>query len=690
MAILPTKDAIVRFDENEDRLNTFINSTGTYSTNSGLPDVETLPSFIQRNSAALNLLTATNVKGAWAASTAYSVWDEVQYSGTWYRCVVAHTSTSSFDSSKWRLSQGVTTGQLSSSTGATMVGYGSSTVASFLDSLQLLDYAALRSYTGSATYVVITQNKISGLFAKDPSDTTSSDDNGTIIVDSLNRRWKRQFSSLKNPEWYGAKFDGTTEDTSAFTSSLSDNITIKGGTSVLSNLQLSAYGITGSGLRSKLLAKSGANSVIYAGYTGTPSLWTPKPISDLTIDGNSMASDGVTFTSSSNSELSGRWTLERCSITKCNRAVYKSSGNIGNRIRDFSLSSSNYGYYSVGQNSPLMHGGSDLLQGGEINSCSKAAIYIDSSQSGTGGTTIRDVVIEGNSGFGMYVKNWTDSYTPLTLDNVWFEANASSPTVNINGTNYVPKDLRLENVASCNIINGLVPSKLELINSRLSIKDSTINDGVNSVYSIDSNSVVTASNLTVDGGVHPYIIDSLIRAKRKSGSFAQIHYAPIRDYKQGVLAEKLQSLPYDSGGTFTFNGSTVVTGSSVNDGRIFGSCCEIVIPNGATLVQPAITITSNKWCVLTFDVKLVSGTMTGFTFGCISAVTLSANYERLVTTKWNTIGSVCQIDTGGYAGMYLNNATGFPVTLRLSAWQIVQFDSEQEAINFYNARSYYK
>lgn len=120
---LSTKDAIIRFDENEDRINKFVNELGTYTPNSGLPNVETLPSFMQRNSDALNLLTATNVKGVWAASTTYSTWDEVQYSGTWYRCVIAHTSSATFDSSKWRLSQGVTMSQLTSNSGSSLVGW---------------------------------------------------------------------------------------------------------------------------------------------------------------------------------------------------------------------------------------------------------------------------------------------------------------------------------------------------------------------------------------------------------------------------------------------------------------------------------------------------------------------------------------------------------------------------------------
>ena len=151
MAILTTSEAIVRFDQNEDRINKFVNEYGTYAPNSGLPVVETLPSFIQRSNNALNLLTATNVKGAWTASTVYTTWDEVQYSGTWYRCVVAHTSTSTFDSAKWRLSQGATLGQLSSSGGSDLITYKNSrsgsvnrTVTSRLDDvINVKDFGAL-------------------------------------------------------------------------------------------------------------------------------------------------------------------------------------------------------------------------------------------------------------------------------------------------------------------------------------------------------------------------------------------------------------------------------------------------------------------------------------------------------------------------------------------------------------------
>ena len=126
MAILPTDQAIVRFDANESLIDTWVNSTGTYTPNSGLPNVETIPSFMNRVSNNLNLVTSFNNRGAWTSTTVYAVNDLVSNSGTWYQCVVAHTSGATFAgdlSSKWRVYQGVTSTQLSATNGASMVGY---------------------------------------------------------------------------------------------------------------------------------------------------------------------------------------------------------------------------------------------------------------------------------------------------------------------------------------------------------------------------------------------------------------------------------------------------------------------------------------------------------------------------------------------------------------------------------------
>lgn len=87
------------------------------------------------------------------------------------------------------------------------------TVKEVLDTAKpLADYAALRAYTGTATQVRITSNGISGFFYYDPTDTTSADNDGTIIV-SGTKRWRRIYSNEIYAEWFGAKGNGSDVDT---------------------------------------------------------------------------------------------------------------------------------------------------------------------------------------------------------------------------------------------------------------------------------------------------------------------------------------------------------------------------------------------------------------------------------------------------------------------------------------------
>lgn len=71
------------------------------------------------------------------------------------------------------------------------------------------DVAALRALTSSmlATQVILTQNWIAGdgggTFRYDSTDTTTADNGGTVIVDSINRRWRRQVDGETHASWFG-------------------------------------------------------------------------------------------------------------------------------------------------------------------------------------------------------------------------------------------------------------------------------------------------------------------------------------------------------------------------------------------------------------------------------------------------------------------------------------------------------
>ncbi len=80
-----------------------------------------------------------------------------------------------------------------------------------------------------------------GNFYYDPTDTTSSDNGGTIIVDAAGHRWKRDVSGPIHVKWFGAKCDGATDDSAAFQAAL-DAAKAANITSVRHDVQVSYIG----------------------------------------------------------------------------------------------------------------------------------------------------------------------------------------------------------------------------------------------------------------------------------------------------------------------------------------------------------------------------------------------------------------------------------------------------------------
>ena len=123
----------------------------------------------------------------------------------------------------WQASD-INTANLAAPSGSSLVGYDGATVQDVLDGAKSLQgYAALRSYTGRAKRIYITgllvtkkPAGIAGPFQYDPTDTTSTDDGGTVIVLADGRRFKRDYSGAVNVAWFEPKGDDSTDDTQAF------------------------------------------------------------------------------------------------------------------------------------------------------------------------------------------------------------------------------------------------------------------------------------------------------------------------------------------------------------------------------------------------------------------------------------------------------------------------------------------
>lgn len=82
------------------------------------------------------------------------------------------------------------------------------------------NYDDIRNYTGGGTRILCYGRATEfdgahGIFALDAADTTSSDNDGTILVTTEGKRWKRKFTGRFQAIWFGAVGDGVTNSTNA-------------------------------------------------------------------------------------------------------------------------------------------------------------------------------------------------------------------------------------------------------------------------------------------------------------------------------------------------------------------------------------------------------------------------------------------------------------------------------------------
>ncbi|MCZ8793932.1 phage tailspike protein [Escherichia albertii] len=87
-------------------------------------------------------------------------------------------------------------------------------------------YNQIREYNGQLDHIycfgrLSPFDGAEGIFYRDDLDVASADNDGTIIVDALNRRWKRQFHGAYHAAWFGAIDDGVTNSTTAINNLLS-------------------------------------------------------------------------------------------------------------------------------------------------------------------------------------------------------------------------------------------------------------------------------------------------------------------------------------------------------------------------------------------------------------------------------------------------------------------------------------
>ena len=177
--------------------------------------------------------------------------------------------------------------ELSSVDGDSLVGYA--------------NYSQIRAYAGDKKSIrcggrtsIYSGDGAHGKFYRDDSDTTSADNDGTILIDALGRRWKRKYSHKISVKCFGAIADTSFDSSDAFLKSINAlgyayakkgtySINIDSGASAVS-----PFFVFGDGAKLTVLRAYNPTLPVIKYQRGTKSKF-----SDMTLEGASSSSYGL-------------------------------------------------------------------------------------------------------------------------------------------------------------------------------------------------------------------------------------------------------------------------------------------------------------------------------------------------------------------------------------------------------------
>lgn len=165
-------------------------------------------------------------------------------------------------------------------------------------------YSGIRSYTGQAASIYClgrsnTFDSANGVFALDASDTTSPDNDATILVDASGRRWKRVISGPLLAQWWGVHPANSQASNGANFVKLCEHLSRWGGWLQLPDGDINTTGghvidNTTYGLPVKLEGGPNTRIVTPAGFTGDT----------ITVSGSSRSTfDEIVFAKQTNDHL---------------------------------------------------------------------------------------------------------------------------------------------------------------------------------------------------------------------------------------------------------------------------------------------------------------------------------------------------------------------------------------------------
>lgn len=416
--------------------------------------------------------------------------------------------------------------------------------------------------------------------------------------------------------------------------------------------------------------------------------WQYRHSCNFEIDGTG-TTGSVGFGYDPTDQYSGRHNLSDTYIHHINKAISKPSGNIGNTFRSIGINNCEWGYHAI--SGTEMHCGADTLYNFHMNSIGTYAVYLNatigasSTGGGIGGWWLKDSIIEGSEGGGIYLKNKPGDCpsAPCGISNVWFEAITTADAVNVDGAAIKPRTLHLIDTsifyAEYSYINSIKLERSNLVTYGCRFDNA---DGYQNIE-IDADSTIKSYDTYLNGSSGKDVIVESIASQ--TGKIHTIDLCLRGSITKGRLfnlpsGNKLKAIPFDEG-THTWGGNASVTGSLVGMGLHSKNCESFTFPANAVLelTDSKVNITSGNWYVWGINARLNSGDMNMRITG---GITLGSVY--LKQGEWVSTFGVAQAKASESATLYVT--TSSESVLYLADYFVAEFASQSEAMAFANTR----
>ena len=513
---------------------------------------------------------------------------------------------------------------------------------------------------------------------------------------------------------YGAALDGS-DDSTAFADcfAVSKQTVLMYGTSAVKDLTIAAEALNGQNV-GKFTAFLGATDVLVVDATPGDS-WRYKQISNLEIDAWANQGGGTIRTVNgialdrAGAHLAAGLRLETAYIKNADKGLYKPNGSIGLHAVDVTIKACNYCIFAEETTGPIQHVGADRYEGGEWSGSKKAAVYLKNPTQTTGGILFHGNIVEGNEGHAFYFDGANLIPTMIELNAVWVENNGTeaSGTIDLGFGRGVEtyRDIMCHDVDHIRIIGMHCEDTGWEFNNSMALLDGCFFNS-ESLLVRSADSVVRCINANLEGidGSSNVIIESLVQQRRFSGNNGAGMKAQIvpRDHivyslpgtGVGVYSETMAHVrTHLADGTFP---GTRVESPTKGPG-LYPWHMNFTLDSDIDAYGELIPVVLNKWYVYTVDTMVASGEVSKLDFqnGIFFLITNldSPLRDNVPNGEWATLGGVVKYtDDSGSGNVRFRAArtTATATEMNLGQIQVVQFDTEGEAIDYFNSRAFWQ